>query len=230
MLRIKFTKTILNNILRYLSDVVGGGVILMNAYYVAGIPYSDELFHFGIKGQRWGIRRYQNPDGTLTAAGKARYGTDVERMAAKDAQRYSDAKAAYGEGAGVRRRLLDKELGQKMKAKEYKKAYEEASQHVDVGKSLKRAEKLHKHSGTFVRGRELSDRGKTVSKAVLDSAKNLALTALFTGASYAYSIKTGDRTWAKLAPIIGGVSAATTIGKGARDVYSISYYERNKKF
>lgn len=33
----------------------------------------DELYHHGVKGQRWGIRRYQNPDGTLTEAGKRRY-------------------------------------------------------------------------------------------------------------------------------------------------------------
>ena len=32
------------------------------------------LYHHGIKGQKWGIRRYQNPDGTWTDAGKARYG------------------------------------------------------------------------------------------------------------------------------------------------------------
>ena len=30
------------------------------------------LEHYGIKGMKWGIRRYQNPDGTLTAAGKKR--------------------------------------------------------------------------------------------------------------------------------------------------------------
>lgn len=33
----------------------------------------NELYHHGILGQKWGIRRYQNDDGTLTEAGKRRY-------------------------------------------------------------------------------------------------------------------------------------------------------------
>lgn len=35
------------------------------------------LAHHGIKGQKWGIRRYENPDGTLTEAGKKRYGSGL---------------------------------------------------------------------------------------------------------------------------------------------------------
>lgn len=36
------------------------------------------LVHWGIKGQKWGIRRYQNKDGSLTPAGKKRYSEESE--------------------------------------------------------------------------------------------------------------------------------------------------------
>ena len=32
----------------------------------------NALYHYGIKGQKWGVRRYQNKDGSLTLAGKKR--------------------------------------------------------------------------------------------------------------------------------------------------------------
>ena len=42
-----------------------------------GYFYSDEeLSHHGILGQKWGVRRYQNKDGSLTSAGKSRYQND----------------------------------------------------------------------------------------------------------------------------------------------------------
>lgn len=36
----------------------------------------SKLYHSGVKGMKWGIRRYQNADGTLTEEGRARYGAD----------------------------------------------------------------------------------------------------------------------------------------------------------
>lgn len=38
------------------------------------LDYRNELYHHGIRGQRWGVRRYQNPDGSYTNAGRKRYG------------------------------------------------------------------------------------------------------------------------------------------------------------
>ena len=48
----------------------------MNDYLAYRTKYSNELYHYGVKGQKWGIRRYQNPNGTLTEEGKIRYGVD----------------------------------------------------------------------------------------------------------------------------------------------------------
>lgn len=40
----------------------------------------NELKHYGILGQKWGVRRYQNSDGTLTSLGKQRYSYDKPRL------------------------------------------------------------------------------------------------------------------------------------------------------
>ena len=42
------------------------------------------LIHYGVKGMRWGVRRYQNKDGTLTAAGRRRVSNAEVRYKEKE--------------------------------------------------------------------------------------------------------------------------------------------------
>ena len=52
------------------------------------------LAHYGIKGQKWGVRRFQNPDGSLTEDGKKRYETEGERdKKAKSGEHDNDLKS-----------------------------------------------------------------------------------------------------------------------------------------
>ena len=47
----------------------------------------NELYHWGIKGMKWGVRRYQNPDGTLTPAGRKRLEKKDQKWAKKKTEK-----------------------------------------------------------------------------------------------------------------------------------------------
>lgn len=74
----------------------------------------EVLVHHGIKGQKWGIRRFQNADGSLTAAGRRHYGT--------------------GKTAGSQYPSYD-EMQQTVKQKSMEKAYDKALNRKDKSTS-----------------------------------------------------------------------------------------------
>ena len=72
----------------------------MGVYYIAGMAYdSNYLEHHGIKGQRWGIRRFQNEDGSLTDAGMKRYNS--ARNIQRDLNKL-DKEIAYNKGDAMK--------------------------------------------------------------------------------------------------------------------------------
>lgn len=79
------------------------------------IRNEDYIRHYGIKGMKWGVRRFQNKDGTLTAAGKKREAA----KSARDANRaeIQDRKEAYKN----RRTLSDEEISSRVRRLEQEK-------------------------------------------------------------------------------------------------------------
>lgn len=96
---------------------------------------SKELYHYGVLGMKWGRRRYQNKDGTLTAAGKARRNAQIKK------ERKSDSKN--------RRLLSDRELKQKIERLKLEKQLKELTAE-DVSPGRTYASGIIKNAGSRV--------------------------------------------------------------------------------
>lgn len=84
------------------------------------LHYETELYHHGTKGMRWGVRRYQNKDGSLTPAGQKRYARDQRENAGKkkgDRVGQDDPDRWVREDLSRSRKLVDESSGMANKLK-----------------------------------------------------------------------------------------------------------------
>lgn len=91
--------------------------------YHWGVDYSNSLTHHGILNQRWGVRRFQNPDGSLTPEGKLRYARSQRRDEIRriKEQRRNETRQFKEEIARDRQRLKEAKFVEKQQRRNAKK-------------------------------------------------------------------------------------------------------------
>jgi hypothetical protein len=172
--------------------------------------YKDELYHHGIKGQRWGIRRYQNYDGSYTQAGLKRY--------YKAEGEYNDAKANYKSTKAAYRSGNASKYDVNVAKNNYKTSKRNLNKHY---KHLKQ-DKLGDE------GKQLYAKGKRITNNAAEAARLQIATSAAAYIAYYY----GKNLKVAAAIAVGGT--AMNMGKALVNEYQDrrlrAYYGHSSKY
>ena len=150
------------------------------------------LAHHGVKGQKWGVRRYQNKDGTLTKAGK-------KRQLAKEASDYYKKEADKRKQSGVARiHEIDREIDDIFKSGKANKANKIPRDEIDA--LLRETAAIEASFRTLeARSKEIDRMSKRGERYIQEYAKKVPVDKILKAYSddyayYQYNVN-GDKEW-----------------------------------
>lgn len=139
-----------------------------------------ELYHYGVKGMKWGVRRYQNFDGSYTKAGLKRFNDSLDKYEKAD-KRYKDAKTSYksAKKSGTSTMGLDTEMANaKLARKQAKQKLEKDYKHLKQDKLGDQGKKL------YAEGKTITSNNQTTGALIKIGGIGLAAAA--------YNARTGN--------------------------------------
>ena len=195
----------------------------------------NELYHYGVKGMKWGVRRYENSGGSYTKAGVKRFN--------KSAAMYDDAKTLYKEMKKNRKQKgnsFDMDVatpdGAKatIKVKDAKQSMKTAKQAMKDSKmQMKKDYKHLKQDKLADQGKDLYSRGYRISDNA--GTKMISLgSAGATATGYLYANKIIDKqqaaTLASLSAAAGAIGAGMKVVNYNKDRKLRAYYGHTSNY
>lgn len=169
--------------------------------------YSASLEHHGIPGMKWGVRRFQNADGSLTSAGRRRYNVNVDaakarvRIAKKEER---SAKTEYNKatlyGIGVNKKATEKYVKavgktdwekEKLRSEKAKNGLNEDTKAKSKHRSA--LEEEYKKKGMSSEEAEIAAYKREKTEKILAVTAGVAITAAAAYVAYKHYDKTVDR-------------------------------------
>lgn len=110
---------------------------------MSDLENGEHLEHYGVLGMKWGVRRYQNADGSLTAEGKAHYGGEnsgADKVSKKEKSSYDSGSKNWKKKDA--RKLSDEELNRRNSRLQREKQYKDMTEPPMLKETKQAAKKI----------------------------------------------------------------------------------------